>query len=110
MPALVLPPIPVPGGEDERTLQAIQAGLERVVAAITATPPYGPSGALYVSPAALSTTNVVPHRLGRKPRGWLVTRCTGAVNDLYEVANSATDQFVTLNSAAGGQLVEIWFF
>jgi hypothetical protein len=51
--------------------------------------------------------NIIPHGLGRTPRGWLVTRAKSAAPVLLETARD--DRNITLNSS-GAPYVEIWFF
>lgn len=54
-----------------------------------------------------SADNVISHKLGRVPRGWIVTRAQTAVPLLYETARS--DKAITLFAASSGT-ADIWFF
>ena len=65
-------------------------------------------GVLYSPGTALTVgSNVIAHRLGRTPKGWILLRATGAATSLYE--ESRGDKYITLNSS-GAAVPEIWFF
>lgn len=119
MPKLREPTRQEPGKEPEKALLAVQDGVQRIVGHLNRIPIVAIDGVLWKSSERLTTgliaagNNTIQHRLGRKPLGWFVVRCSGAVNDLYEVDSTThptDDKNITLNSTAGGQSVQIWFF
>lgn len=66
------------------------------------------NGVMYAPGTQMTVgNNVISHRLGRTPQGWIVTRVTGAATNLYEV--SRNERTITLNASAAG-VCEIWFF
>lgn len=104
------------GREPEKANLALQDSLQRVVTSLNRIPIVAPDGVMWKSServsggVLVSGNNVIQHRLGRKPQGWIVVRLIGAVGDIYEVADSADQYNITLNTATGGQSVQIWFF
>jgi hypothetical protein len=72
--------------------------------------PFLCSDGVLVSQALTAGNNVIRHGLGRKPSGWMVLRSIGAAATLYEVADTATDRVITLNSAGSPTSVDLWFF
>lgn len=82
-------------------MRALRDKLDRV-------PIIPPDGVMYAPGTALSAgNNTITHKLGRVPKGWIVTRSSGAAAQLYEV--SKDDKVIVLNST-GTPTVEVWFF
>lgn len=99
------PGLPIPA-TDDRSLLAVQASLDRLRESVSGFPPFSGSGR-EVERTLVAGSNRLAHGLGRTPRGWLVLRCKGAANDLYESASD--NNFLTLVTA-GAPTVTLWVF
>lgn len=70
------------------------------------------SSSLVLASVTLSTgDNVINHKLGRKLRGWIVTRMIGSFVQLYDKqsTNTISDKTLVLNSSATG-LIDLIVF
>lgn len=64
------------------------------------------NGVLLEDVALISGTTKVPHRLGRRPRGYLVAKSTAAI-DVYDTGTTTTDIDLVSSAAA---TVSLWIF
>lgn len=96
------------GNNPERALLTTQRELDQQREQLNRQPLTAPDSRLYAPGTPLAVgDNRIAHKLGRKPKGYVVTRSTGGAADLYEV--SRDDRFITLNSG-NTATVEILFF
>ena len=51
----------------------------------------------------------IPHRLGRKPRGWIITDLTGGLVDVARNVGDFDDKFLSL-AASAACVVSVWVF
>jgi hypothetical protein len=93
-------------GDVESALRKIGFDIERLRDFVNGCPLI-PGVLSATSQTMVAGSNVVFHKLGRKPVGWIVTKATGAVEAVYETASD--DKSVTLNSANTATL-NFWFF
>ncbi len=97
------------GKDPERSAYRIQNATETQRRQLNNVPHTSPDGHQHEHGALTAGDNIISHRLGRKPNGWLVLRATGAAPSLYEKIADTTDKTITLVSANTASVV-IWFF
>lgn len=68
-------------------------------------------GVLLKNVSLQSGANVVDHRLGRAPQGYLVTRVQGAATSLYDTQAANPRPQLTLNLvSSAAATVDLWVF
>ena len=109
MNVLQQPTVPMTVPEPLRSFLSVL--LRQLVDAIQAIQ-RGPAGGVLSEQVALvSGANVVAHKLGRKPAGYVVGRCSAAMTVHSTSANwdARTAQLVTVNASAAGSC-SLWFY
>ena len=92
----------------ERAMEYVRREIDQLRDQLNRQPITAPDSRLYAPGTPLvNGSNVIAHKLGRVPKGYVVTRAQGTAPVLYETARD--DRFVTLSST-GTPTVEILFF
>lgn len=69
------------------------------------------NGILLKSVILATGANVVNHKLGRKPQGWIITRYNGGTANLYDTQDNNQTPALTLNLTSSSAVsVDIYVF
>ena len=96
---------------DNEDIEQVQNSLENIFRSIEACPLL--DGHLLERITLANGDNTISHKLGRKLKGWIITRHRETPSDIIDrqKTNNATDRTLVLNSSVATTIVvDIWVF